>query len=76
MVVVEDALCAFQVEVVGGIFVPRQVHQRAQIVELLAVVGALRVERVELVELLHEIFERRLVPLLHHALLQQLFALG
>ena len=54
VVVVENALCSFQVEIVLGIFAPRQSDHCLQIVELYAILRTLRVEHIELVEFLTE----------------------
>ena len=54
VVVVENALCSFQVEIVLGIFAPRQSYHCLQIVELYAILRTLWVEHIELVEFLTE----------------------
>ena len=54
VVLVQDALGTLQVEVILGIFVPGQVHQRLQVVQLHVEVGTLRVQVVEFVGFLIE----------------------
>ena len=76
VVVVEHALGALDVEVVLGIFVPGQGHHLLQVVDLHAVFGALRVEHVELVELLGEGLGNLLGPFLVFRLFEQFFLLG
>ena len=76
MVVVEHASGTFQVEVVAGIFVPRQVYQRLQIGKLYAVFGALWVEHIQLVQLLIKHFCCLLAPFALAGLFFQLFAFG
>ena len=64
MVAVEDAFGAFQVEVVGRKFAPRQFHHRLQIVQLHTVLGTLLMQQVELVDFLAERLAHLLGPLL------------
>ena len=54
MVLVENLLGVGQAQVVYGVFVPRQIHQRLQIVDLNRIVGALRIDVVKLGHLLLE----------------------
>ena len=76
MVAVEYALCTLQVEIVLGILAPRQIDHCLQIVELNAVVGALRIEHVELVEFLSEHLLHVFAPKLCLGFLFQFLALG
>ena len=54
VVLVQDLLRTLQVEVVFRIFIPGQVHQRLQIVQLHIEVGTLRIQIVQLVGFLIE----------------------
>ena len=76
MVAVEYALCTLQVKIVLGVLAPRQIDHCLQIVELNAVVGALWIEHVELVEFLAEHFLHVVAPELCLSLFFQLLALG
>ena len=76
VVAVEYALCTLQVEVVLGVFTPRQIDHCLQIVELNAVVGTLRIEHVELVEFLSEHLLHVFAPELCLGFLFQFLALG
>ncbi len=76
MVVVEDASGPLYAQVVGGAFVPRQVHHGLQIGELNAVFRALGVEEVEFVEFLLEGLCHLVVPFLLGSLLLEFLALG
>ena len=54
VVLVENLLGVGQAQVVYGVFVPRQIYQRLQIVDLNRIVGALRIDVVKLGHLLLE----------------------
>ena len=76
MVLVEYPLGPAQVEVVLGIFAPGQVHHRLQVVQQHIEVGALRIQVVQLVGFLVEVFGHLIRPFLVLGLLQQLGLLG
>ena len=71
MVLVQYTLGALQVQVVFRIFVPGQRYHRLQVVHLDAVVGTLRVQHVQLVELFHEGALHLVAPQLLAGLLHQ-----
>ena len=72
MVLVENLLGMRQAEVILGVFAPRQIYQRLQIVELDRVVWALRMDVVEFGQLFLENLLGCLVPFLGLRLFEQL----
>ena len=76
VVLVQYALGALDVQVVLGVLVPGQGDHGLQVGELHAVLGALGIEHLQLVQLLHEGGVHLLGPLLGLGLLVELLALG
>ena len=54
VVTVEHSFCVLDIEVVFGVFVPRNVEQGVEVVVLYAVVGSLRIETFQFVQFLDE----------------------
>ena len=76
VIVVQYLLGALNAEVVFGVFVPRQAHHCLQIGELYAVIGTLRIKRIELIQLLIEDLAHLFRPLLILRFLFQLAVFG
>ena len=76
MVAVQNLLCPLQVQVVLGVFAPRQSHQRLQVGQLHVEVGRVLVDLVQFLYLFIEILLDVLGPFLRLGLLEQFLLLG
>ena len=76
VVLVKNAFRTLQVKVVLGIFIPGQIDHRLQIVHLYTVIRALRIQRVQLVQLLLKGLGNIIRPLFGLGLFYQFLLVG
>ena len=76
VVLVKNAFRTLQVKVVLGIFIPRQIDHRLQIVHLYTVIRALRIQRVQLVQFSLESLGDLVRPFLVPCLVDQFLLVG